>query len=199
MSTAEHPLGVAFETLEAVASARQHMGPKHLHAPGPSAEVLERLFHTAATAPDHDQLRPWRFVVIGEAARATLAQAFADALLERDATATPEQLEEARAKAYRGPCLILAIADLSTPHPAVPDAEKLLSLGCAVQNMLLGAQALGFGTGLTSGKALGSQALREAFDLAEGEMAVCFVSIGTPVRARPRKARPSPADFVTWL
>jgi len=140
--------------MEAAIWGRQHIGPKHLQAPGPSHEQLLRLFHSAAAAPDHDQLRPWRFIVMGTASRETLAQAFADALLERDAKASPEQLADARAKAYRGPCLILAVADLRNPNPAVPDAEKILSLGCAVQNLLLCAQAQGFATGLTSGKAL---------------------------------------------
>lgn len=189
----------SFAAIEAVIQGRQHIGPKHLQAPGPSRAVLERLFHNAAAAPDHDQLRPWRFIVIGPDARATLAQAFADALSERDTKASPEQLEDARAKAYRGPCLVLAIADLRTPNSAVPDTEKLLSLGCAVQNLLLSAQALGFATGLTSGKALGSAGFRRTFGMEAGEEAVCFINIGTPTKPRPRKVRPQVADFVRWL
>lgn len=185
--------------MEAAIWRRQHIGPKHLQAPGPSHEQLLRLFHRAAAAPDHDQLRPWRFILMGTASRETLAQAFADALLERDAKASPEQLADARTKAYRGPCLILAVADLRNPNPAVPDAEKILSLGCAVQNLLLCAQAQGFATGLTSGKALSSRAFRNAFGLLQGEQAVCFISVGTPAKQRPHKPRPDPADFVTWL
>ena len=189
----------AFATIDAAIQGRQHVGPKHLQAPGPDADTLERLFQGAAAAPDHDQLRPWRFVVLGPKGRDALAQAFARGLLERDAKASPEQLEDARSKAYRGPCLILAVADLSQPNPAVPDAEKFLSLGCAVQNLLLGAHALGFATGLTSGKALGSQALREALHIQPLEQAICFINIGTLAKARARKPRPLPADFVTWM
>lgn len=177
---------------------RQHVGPKHLVAPGPSRTDIMDLFQNAAAAPDHDQLRPWRFIVIGDTARETLAQAFADALLERDAKASPEQLHDARSKAFRGPCLILAVVDLRDPNPAVPDAEKILSLGCAVQNLLLSAQALGYASGLTSGKALSSRAFRKAFDVQEGEHAVCFISLGTLAKQRPRKPRPHPDDFVTW-
>lgn len=185
--------------MEAAIWGRQHIGPKHLQAPGPSDAQVRRLFLSAAAAPDHDQLRPWRFIVMGASTRDTLAQAFADALVERDAKASPEQLADARAKAFRGPCLILAVADLRNPNPAVPDAEKILSLGCAVQNLLLSAQAQGYATGLTSGKALSSRAFRNAFGLQEGEQAVCFISVGTPTKQRPRKPRPDPADFVTWL
>jgi nitroreductase len=184
---------------ENLIQTRQHIGPKHLTEPGPSRELLLRLLESAAAAPDHAQLRPWRFVVITPESRDKLATAFADALLERDASALPEQLEDARQKAYRGPTLLLAVARLAPHHPDVSDTEKLVSLGCAIQNLMLAALAHGFSTGLTSGKALTSQAFRKTCGLAVGEMAVCFVNIGTVGKSRPRKARLAPLDFVSWL
>ena len=184
---------------QALIQSRQHIGPKHLEAPGPSRDVLLRLLESAAAAPDHEQLRPWRFIVIGSESRQRLAEAFAQALFERDPQVLAEQLEDARRKAYRGPVLLLAVADLRTPNPDVPDAEKLLSLGCAIQNLMLAALAHGFASGLTSGRALSSTALRQAFGIAKGEQAVCFINLGTSSKARPRKARPAPLDFVTWV
>jgi nitroreductase len=187
------------ELAENLIQTRQHIGPKHLTEPGPSRDLLLRLLEAAAAAPDHAQLRPWRFVAFGEQSRDKLAAAFADALLERDATALPEQLEDARQKAYRSPTLLLAVARLAPHNPDVADAEKLISLGCAVQNLMLSALAHGFATGLTSGKALTSQAFRQICGLTEGELAVCFVNIGTTRKSRPRKIRPAPLDFVSWL
>jgi nitroreductase len=187
------------ELAENLIQTRQHIGPKHLTEPGPSRDLLLRLLEAAAAAPDHAQLRPWRFVAFGEQSRDKLAAAFADALLERDATALPEQLEDARQKAYRSPTLLLAVARLAPHNPDVADAEKLVSLGCAVQNLMLSALAHGFATGLTSGKALTSLAFRQVCGLAEGELAVCFVNIGTTRKSRPRKIRPAPLDFVSWL
>lgn len=187
------------DLVEALIHSRQHIGPKHLVEPGPSHEVLLRLLESAAAAPDHEQLRPWRFIVIGADSRHRLANAFAQALLDRDPLVLAEQLEDARRKAYRGPVLLLAVADLRSPNPDVPDAEKLLSLGCAIQNLLLATLAHGFASGLTSGRALSSTALRQAFGIEEGEQAVCFINLGTASKARPRKVRPSPLDFVSWM
>jgi nitroreductase len=187
------------DLVETLIHSRQHIGPKHLVEPGPSHEVLLRLLEAAAAAPDHEQLRPWRFIVIGADSRHRLAEAFAQALLERDPEVLTEQLEDARRKAYRGPVLLLAVVDLSRPNPDVPETEKLLSLGCAIQNLLLATLAHGFASGLTSGRALSSAALRQAFGIEEGEQAVCFINLGTASKARPRKARPSPLDFVTWV
>nr|WP_309246823.1 hypothetical protein [Ramlibacter montanisoli] len=53
------------------------------------------------------------------------------------------------------------------------------------------ATALGFGSALTSGKALGSPALRALFALAPEEQALCFISIGTIAGARARARGPA--------
>ncbi len=182
-----------------VLHTRQHVGPKHLGEPAPDEATLRELFAAAAAAPDHGRLRPWRFLVLGAAARERLGQAFADALRERDPGATPEQVAEAYDKAFRGPVLILAIADLRADEPDVPPFERLVSLGAAIQNLMLAAAARGYASGLSSGRAMGSPALRQAFELAEGEHAVCFISLGTTLRDKPVRPRPAPDEFVRWI
>ena len=55
-----------------------------------------------------------------------------------------------------------------------PDAnlfERMVSAGCAIQNMLLMATALDFGSALTSGKVLTSGPLRTSLALGEDEQA----------------------------
>lgn len=178
---------------------RQTILPKRLVEPGPDAPQLEMIFSAAAAAPDHGELVPWRFVVIPMAARRMLAEVFAASLLERDACASAEQVAQAREKAFRGPVLMLAVVDAGAPDDEVPAAERLISAGCAIQNMLLMATSLGFGSALTSGKALQSQGLRELFSLRACEQAVCFVSIGTPLGRKPRRLRPEPSRYVSSL
>lgn len=187
------------EVCDALIHTRQHTGPKHLAEPGPDEAQLRELFAAAAAAPDHGQLMPWRFLVLGPAARETLSRVFAEALLARDPTALPEQLDDARSKAFRGPALIMAIADLRGEDPDVPAFERVLSLGCAIQNLLLAARARGFGSGLSGGRALQSPVLREAFGLHEGEHAVCFISLGTPQSGKPVRPRPAVDAFVRWV
>ena len=77
--------------------------------------------------------------------------------------------------------------------------ERVLSLGCPIQNLLLAAHARGFGSGLSSGRALQSEVLREAFGVAEGEHALCFISLGTPRRSQARRPRPDVDQFVRWI
>jgi nitroreductase len=178
---------------------RQTVLPKRLVAPGPDAAQQRALFEAAAAAPDHEQRLPWRFVVVPDAQRARLAEAFAQALLDRDAGATPAQVAAARDKAYRAPFLALAVVRLDDADHDVPAAERYVSLGCALQNLLLAAHAQGFGSALTSGQALRSARLHALFALGTEERAVCFVNVGTVAQARPRRARPAPERFVSTL
>ena len=183
----------------ALIQSRQTILPKRLGAPGPGAAELAAILNAAAHAPDHGQLLPWRFVLVPEPARAPLAEVFAQALLERDPCATPEQCGQAREKAYRAPVLMLVVVDGERGDPDIDLAERLVSAGCAVQNMLLMATAQGYGSALTSGKALKSASLRALFRLTASEQALCFISIGTVLSRKAARARPVPSDYVSTL
>jgi nitroreductase len=179
--------------------SRQTILPKRLMEPGPDTAQLAQILGAAASAPDHGQLLPWRFVRVPQDVRALLAEQFAVALQERDADALPLQVEQAREKAFRSPCLLLLVVDGARGDPEVDLAERLLSAGCAVQNMLLMATALGFASALTSGKALKADGLRHLFALQDADHALCFVSLGTAMGSRPGRIRPRTADYVSHL
>lgn len=201
----------------ALIHSRRNVLPKRLVGPGPSDEQLQAILGTAAAAPDHKELRPWRFVIVPMAQRERLAEVFARALLERDPGATAEQVAQAREKAYRAPFSMMAIARLApfgipegsaaqrqhalgeSSEADVTDAERLVSFGCAIQNMVLAAHAAGFGTGITSGQALRSTGLRQLFALADYEHAVCCINFGTVEKNRPVRLRPVVADYVSEL
>ena len=178
---------------------RQTILPKRLDEPGPDQRQLDMILQAAAAAPDHGELLPWRFVLIPAAARARLADVFAAALLERDPAAAQEQVARAREKAFRAPVLLLAVVRMGPPGDDIPPAERLVSAGCAIQNMLLMATAQGFGSALTSGKALHATGLRTLFGLGQDEQAICFVSVGTAAKRKPGRQRPDPAQFVSTL
>jgi nitroreductase len=187
------------DLLATLQRARQTILPKRLAEPGPDAALLAQILEAAASAPDHGQLLPWRFILVPEAVRGLLAEQFARALQERDSSALPEQMAQARDKAFRSPCLLLLVVDAARGDPEVDLGERLLSAGCAAQNLLLMATALGFGSALTSGKALKAEGLRRLFDLKPADHALCFVSLGTAHARKPDRLRPRAGDFVSHL
>ena len=189
-----------FATVRSLIESRQTVLPKRLADPGPTADELQALLDLAAAAPDHGQLTPWRFIVVPAAQRHRLAEVFAQALADRDPAATAEQLAQAREKAYRAPLLMLAVACLGPRDPDVPALERMVSMGAALQNLLLGAHALGYGAGLTSGQAMSSPHLHRLCALADGEVPVCCVNIGTATRGSHRlQPRPQAAQLLCEL
>lgn len=180
-------------------TSRQNILPKRLAAPGPSVAQVHDMFVAAAAAPDHGVVMPWRFVLVPDDKRGALADVFGQALRARDASATPEQVEQAREKAFRAPFLTLAIARLGPCEPDIDPLERMVSVGAAIQNFLLCAHSMGFGSSLTSGQAMRSNALRQLFALADGEQAVCCINVGTVIKRKPARLRPDVAAFVSSL
>lgn len=189
------------EPARALIASRRNVSPRRLVEPGPSREQIEHIFAAAAAAPDHGRLTPWRFIVVAQDKRAMLAEAFALALTDRDPGATPVQIEAAREKARRAPFLMLAVAKLvpAQESPEIPDVERIVSLGCAIQNMLLLAHAMGYGSSLSSGRAMASRRIHALFRLASNETAVCFVNIGTTSMHKPERVRSHAGKFVSSL
>lgn len=187
------------EFTESLISSRQNISPKRLVEPGPDREQFAQIFRAAAAAPDHGLVMPWRFVVVPASRRAALAEAFALALIDRDPGATLEQIETAREKAHRAPCLVLSVAQLGDCEPPIPKLERMVSVGAAIQNILLSAHSQGYGSSLTSGQAMQSHRLRTLFQLQDGEEAVCFINVGTVSKRKSPRLRPDIVTFVSSL
>jgi nitroreductase len=179
----------------ALIHSRQHVSPKRLVAPGPNLTQKLEILSAAGAAPDHGKITPWHFYEVSPENRSLLGQLFADALIERDPSASTTQIDEAKQKAFRGPLLLLATAKLDNALDNIPEQEKLISAGCAIQNILLMANALGFGSGLSSGKALYSQKMRELFLLNDKEEPLCFITIGAISVHKPNKKRPDVSTY----
>ena len=177
--------------------SRQHVSPKRLIDPGPSPFQKLEILNAAGAAPDHGKITPWHFYEVSSKSRNLLGDLFADALIARDPGATLTQVDEARQKAFRGPLLLLATVNLNSELDNIPEQEKIISAGCAIQNVLLMANALGFGSGLSSGKALYSQKMRELFLLKEKDQPLCFITIGTILTHKPNKDRPDASSYTS--
>jgi nitroreductase len=189
-----------FDAVHTAIAGRTNVSPKRLEAPGPSAQELGTLLAMAVAAPDHGHLLPWRFVLIPKEQRHRLGDAFVQALIGRDPCATQEQIESAAEKAHRAPLLLLAVACSGNPNSGIPELEQLISLGAAIQNLLLGATSMGFGSSLTSGQSMDAARIRELFKLDAGESAVCFVNMGTVREHKASKrVRPCVSAFLSTL
>lgn len=176
--------------------ARRSISPRRLTAPGPDERQIRLMVEAAVAAPDHGRLRPWRFIVIHDEDREALASAFHDAALELDPNNFGDSAKREAEKAYNAPCLIAVVGRVETAHPVIPESEQWISIGAAIQNMLLAAEDLGFSAMIVSGKKVSTSALVRSFGLGPHENLVGFIAIGTYAGARPSLERAVPESMI---
>lgn len=181
--------------MEALEALLNRVSVARLDEPAPTAAQRELLFRAALRAPDHGQLRPWRFLTVEGAAREQLGELFARAQLMRDPAAAAAVVDKARAMPLRAPLLVVAIA-CPKAHAKVPESEQLLAAGCAAHGLLLAAHAQGIGAIWRTGELAYDATVHAGLNLADNERIIGFVYLGTP-SGELRKPQPlQPADFV---
>lgn len=171
--------------LLALLRARRSVDARALRPPAPTPEVLQRAAEAALAAPDHQALRPVRFVHVGSDEREALAELFASAAQAagRDA----KGIAMARERAYTGPGLLAMIVHIRDDVADVPAYEQWLTAGAALMNVLHALQLQGFGSKVLGGKAARSEIVRRAF-CHEGEQLACWIITGTRDPAEPLPA-----------
>ena len=177
--------------------ARRSASAKHLVAPGPDEATLAAILSAAVRAPDHGRLVPFRFIRIREESRPRFADVLAVAALEDNPGLAGPEVERAREKAFQAPCLVALIARIDPDHPKIPASDQWLSVGCALENMLLAASFHAIGAAVRSGRYLEMPAIHAAFALAANEHFTSFIALGTVSEWPPQKPKPAPEAITT--
>ncbi len=167
-----------------------------LTTPAPTPEQQELLFKAALRAPDHGQIRPWRFLVIEGQGLTELGELYAKALLEDNPDTSSEQLKRARNMPMRAPMIIVLIACLQE-HPKVPEFEQIIAAGCAGHGILLAAQAMGLGAFWRSGDFCSNSVVARGLGLENNEKLIGFIYLGTPEQAAKAGPGLEPQRFVS--
>jgi nitroreductase len=178
---------------------RRSVPSRQLGEPGPDAAQLDQLLQAAIRAPDHGKLVPWRLLAIRGEARARLGAALVDIHRSAEPDIASSVLDKDRERFNHAPLVIAVIARIEEDHPKIPAQEQLLSAGCVAYNLLLGAQALGFGAQWLTGWAAYDRAVADLLGLAANERVIAFVHIGSAREAAPERLRPAVAEvFSEW-
>ena len=176
---------------------RRSVKPTMLAEPGPTPEQLAIILTAAGRVPDHKKLEPWRFIVFEGNARAAFGRILLRACLaEEKQTPSAARLEMERTRFLRAPTVV-AVISRTTPNPAAPEWEQILSCGAACFNLCLAANAMGFGTSWITEWYSYSRAVREGLKLAANERIAGFIYIGTATEQQPDRDRPQLAKIVT--
>lgn len=182
--------------MEALDLLLNRVSVPRLIEPAPDAAQREILFSAALRAPDHGQLRPFRFLTVEGEARQRMGLLLADALQQSGATFDEKALDKARNGPLRAPLVVVVIARLQDHHK-VPKSEQLITAGCAAHGVLLAAYALGVGAVWRTGDLSYSPHVAKGLGLAEDEEVIAFLYLGTPQNPPRVAAKVDVADFVS--
>ncbi|MBK6727830.1 MAG: nitroreductase [Xanthomonadales bacterium] len=183
--------------IELLRQRRSHPS-RQLVDPGPNPAQLRELVEIAMRVPDHGKLEPFRIIGVPRAAGSVLGARLAAITLARQPDADAAVLDKDRARFDRAPLCLVVVARQQVGHQ-IPTLEQLLSAGCVAYNLLLGAQALGFGAQWITGWPAYDPEAAALFGLAADEQVIAFVHVGTPQGDGPNRARPDfTAKYREW-
>jgi nitroreductase len=164
-----------------------------------SRDEIERVLDAAVAAPNHKLTQPWRFYVLGPAAR----QAYGETLGSRkakkieDPAAARALVEKVAATEVALPAMIAVSMVLN--ENAETREEDYAATMMAVQNLMLAAHAAGLGTHVKTGAVMDDPRTRAAVGLPEGERIIATIQLGEPAAVSEPKPRRPATEVTTWL
>ena len=169
--------------------SRRSVSANALGEPGPSEAEAELMLRAASRVPDHKKLAPWRFLLFRGAARAAFGKVLAKACRAEEKEPGAFRLENEAKRFLRAP-LVIAVISRVVQSQGAPEWEQILSAGAACQNLILAANALGYGTQWITEWRAYSEGVRRALGLAPNERVAGFVYIGTAKEKPEERERP---------
>ena len=168
--------------MDALSAIEKRRSISKLVMPGPNGEQLGVLIGAAIAAPDHAKLKPWRFIVLRGAAKDAFSDVFANSYLQAcdKAGSAPDEatLTKERTKLERAPVVIVAVHQ-ARPHNSVTVDEQRDAVAAAVENLLIAATALDFGTMWRTGNSVQDPHVRAALGVGADDSIVGFIYVGT--------------------
>jgi nitroreductase len=180
------------------AIAQRRSIKKFIDRPVPR-DALERMLQAAVLAPNHRMTQPWRFHVLGPEARRAYGAALGDRKARRmDDAEAGRMVRDKVASEHAALPAMIAVAIREDENPEIRQ-EDYAAVMMGVQNLMLAAIELGFGTHIKTGAVMDDPAARAAAGVPDGERIVAVINVGVPAEVPAPKARDDAASHTTWL
>jgi nitroreductase len=158
---------------------KRSSAPIHeLKEPAPSDTETETLIRIASRVPDHGRMEPWRFILYRGEARERVGRMLADLAEKREGPLGDGRRDKELTRFSRAP-LVIGVVSAPRENPKIPDWEMQLSGAAAAMNLVIAANAMGYGTNwITNWYAYDAEG-RRLLGLAPHERVIGFIHIGT--------------------
>lgn len=161
-------------------------------------DVIEQLLDAAVQAPNHFDVRPWRFVVLTGDGRRKLGDVMADVFRRSYPDAEATALEKERLKPLRAP-LVIAVGVDRPADSRILEIENVCAAAAACENILLAAGEFGLGGHWRTGTAAREPAIKEFLGLSSDQHLIAFLYLGYPEVLPEARQRHSFEDRTVWI
>ncbi len=159
---------------------------------------LEIIYQSALTAPDHQELTPWRFITVAKENKEKLVECYLCAQMDQGLIVDESTGCKIRGKINRAPDIIICIFSPKA-NINVPENEQLLSMGAAIQNMIVTSNLLGGNAFWVTGNIVYTAGFKAALGLVHHEQIAGMIYLGKSSNAASSKFRPVVRDFFRSL
>lgn len=189
-----------FETLRAVIRSRRSVKAAAMNGERIAEDELQQILELAHWAPTHGRTEPWHFFVYEGATLRQFGQTHAQ--LYWDNTPEEKRNEASRDKLVtateKASHLLIAVMKRGN-NPKIPAIEEIAAACAAIQNMLLGATALGIASFWNSGGMTHHPALKKHLGLTDEDVVLGLIYLGYSDEIKEGKRNTTIEDKVTRM
>ncbi len=183
------------ETLEYLLK-RRSVKADDLVEPGPSEEQLSEILTAASRVPDHGKVVPFYHLVFQGDARKHAGDVFGEVYSKNNPEAEGVQVERERNRFMRVPLVVGLVMRMRKSKK--PLWEQLMTVGAASQNLVLAANAHGYGVQWLTEWYAYDEAVKAKLGISENDAVAGFFYIGTaPEGVQEERERPDLNKIVT--
>lgn len=184
--------------MDALNALRARRSVGRLVAPAPEGADLEAILEAGALAPDHGELRPFRFTLLRGEAMTAFGAVLEAAYVARCRATGVEPVEakaaKERTKLGRAP-LVVVVSAVRQASATIPWLEQQQAAAAACENVLLAATALGFGSMWRTGDPVEDATVKSALGLGPDDAIAGFLYLGTVPEGAALDRRPRRGDL----
>lgn len=187
------------DILQQIIRNRRSVKPEKFNGTDVPDEIIQAMLEAAQWAPTHGMTQPWRFFIFSGAARKRFAEFQAEGY--RQKTSPEKFLQSKYDTLLQRPMLashVICIGMEPDEKGKIPETEEICAVACAVQNMLLSAEALGIGAYWSTGGMTYSDAMKPFLGLSERGRCLGVLYIGHFDQPVPVPERSDISTKVQW-
>lgn len=189
-----------FEGLKGIITARRTTKTDRMSGAKIPGEWITQLLQLGDAAPTHGRTEPWRFMVYEGAALEAFCTKHAELYWEHTEEDKRQRLKYDKLKSgWETASHLIIVAMRRTPDTKIPLKEEYAATTAAIQNMLLGSQALGLAAIWSTGGMTYHEAMKEYLGLGVDDQLSGMLYLGFPKDPLPPLVRRIPLEEkTTW-